>query len=142
MQARVERIRFTVSNDPTPDLHHYEQVRSDSPDRAKAQARLQAYENGDWRPVGIQARAVLVFDDFTEDTPVTYVGNEIVTPGIWGVESDADSEDFYAAATEELRILVDMLSALRLDRGDNLDWTGLENFLGDRVRSSSQGATS
>ncbi len=71
----------------------------------RAEARMEAFENGEWRWIGVQARArVLV--------PIggnSFAAYEFTSPGVWGTESDSDEAHLNEIYEEEQASLRDHL---------------------------------
>ena len=62
--------------------------------------RLQAYYQGDWHMIGVQAKAY-----FLIPLDGHHVVQTLSSPGLWGIESDSDEDyldDVYAAECAQL----------------------------------------
>jgi hypothetical protein len=81
---------------------------------AQAKARMEAWENGEWNWIGVQARVRIM-------VPVggnSFACYELTSPGLWSIESDI-GEDYLAEVYEEqkaeleahLRIIGEALTA-------------------------------
>lgn len=71
--------------------------------QAEDQARLDAFYEGDWRFVGVRAKAIIVI--VRHNTATRY---ELASPGLWGIESDSE-EDYFA------EVLGDECNTLKAD---------------------------
>ena len=78
--------------------------------RREDQERLDAWRRGDWHFVGIRAKAQINLPYGTN--PDCWITSEIVSPGLWAVESDAGDNYFRQVFEEEKAILLDMLVSL------------------------------
>lgn len=73
------------------------------------QERLDAYNRDEWSLIGIRAQVEIAIP--LRESGVCVI-QEIISPGLWGIESDSDAaylDDVYA---QECDILTDMLTAL------------------------------
>jgi hypothetical protein len=69
--------------------------------------RLDAFRDGSWHMVGIQAAATVLIplgDHFVAQT--------VISPGLFGIESDSDEDHFDAVFAEECASLAAMLAAI------------------------------
>lgn len=64
-----------------------------------------------WHFVGIQARATIKIPYGTN--PDCWINSKMLSPGLWGIESDSGDEYFQEVYQEEREILIDMLASLK-----------------------------
>jgi hypothetical protein len=79
--------------------------------RTQDQARLDAWRNGEWHFVGIRARAIVKIPYGIN--PQCWITSELLSPGLWGIESDSGDEYFQQVYQEEREILIGMLASLK-----------------------------
>ena len=79
--------------------------------RTEDQARLDAWRNGEWHFVGIRARATIKIPHGIN--PHCWITSELLSPGLWGIESDSGDEYFLQVYQEEREVLIGMLASLR-----------------------------
>jgi hypothetical protein len=75
------------------------------------QARLDAWRNGEWHFVGVRARAAIKVPHGIN--PQCWITSELLSPGLWGIESDSSHEYFLQVYQEEREILIGMLALLK-----------------------------
>jgi hypothetical protein len=73
----------------------------------KANARMDAWKNDEWRYVCVRAKAVI--EVVQDETAVAY---EFLSPGLWGVESDSDEEYLKSVFNDECEILKNDLALI------------------------------
>jgi hypothetical protein len=96
LSAELQAIRVVVERDPDPDTSYLEQ------DEFKE--RLAAYKRGEFDFVGVRAEAEVRIRDTDQ---------MLASAGLWGIESDADSEDeIVDIAIEEWTQLRKVLKAI------------------------------
>lgn len=91
-KINLAKIRVLVVPDTDPDTSYLEQEGFEE--------RLAQYQNGDFYFVGVRAEAEVEIDGTTQT---------IVSPGLWGVESDMDKIEFDSTAGEEWDALREIL---------------------------------
>jgi hypothetical protein len=69
--------------------------------------RMNSFMRGDWWFIGVRAKAII--EIVQSGTAVTY---ELVSPGLWGVESDSDKEYLKSVFEDECEILKDGLEMI------------------------------
>jgi hypothetical protein len=79
--------------------------------RTADQARLDAWRNGEWHFLGVRARATIKVPHGIN--PHCWITSELLSPGLWGIESDNGDEYFLQVYREEREILIAMLASLR-----------------------------
>jgi hypothetical protein len=62
--------------------------------------RLRGFQGGDWHFIGVRAKAVI--EVVQAGTAVAY---ELLSPGLWGIESDSDEEYIKSVFEDECEIL-------------------------------------
>jgi len=102
MQYRMSDTARAVLNietrehlDDTPDVSYL--------DQEEFADRRDDYRRGDFHFIGIDARAELIVDHVTQ---------EIVSGGLWGIESDSGEDHLREIAGEELASLASILRTL------------------------------
>ena len=79
--------------------------------RRQDEARLKAWRNDEWHFVGIRARATIKIPHGSN--PECWITTELVSPGLWGIESDSGAEYFEQVYQDERQILLGMLDSLK-----------------------------
>jgi hypothetical protein len=79
--------------------------------REQDEARLQAWRNDEWYFVGIRARATIKIP--YGGNPECWITAELLSPGLWGIESDSGEEYFEQVYRDERDILLGMLDNLK-----------------------------
>jgi hypothetical protein len=82
------------------------------------EARLDAWRKGQWHFVGIRAKATIKFP--YGDNPDCWITSELLSPGLWSVESDSGDEYFRQVYEDERAILRGMLDSLKPPNHDRL----------------------
>jgi hypothetical protein len=96
MTVRRESFRRLVSIDEFPDTSWLD----DEP-------RLEAFQDGTWHMIGIQAAAT-----FLIPLGGHFVVQTVESPGLWGIESDSDEAYLDEVYAEECGNLAEMLKTL------------------------------
>ena len=97
----------TFDQDPSPLDYLFQ-----DPDyRAQDQARLDAWRDGQWHFIGVRARATIKIPHGINAR--CWITSELLSPGLWGIESDSGDEYFLRVYQEEREILIDMLTSLK-----------------------------
>jgi hypothetical protein len=96
--------------------------------KARMDERRARFDRGEWWLIGVRATAQLHWAE--DEGHYSISGPRIKTPGIWGIESDADGylDEVYH---EELSILRDMLKAMGFS-DDDID----EHLTKEEIRTS------
>lgn len=76
---------------------------------AKAQARMDAWERGDWYYVGVRAKAEIKVPHGRDH----WILSTMRSPGIWGIESDSGADYMAEVFGDENVTLLEMLDSLR-----------------------------
>ena len=106
--AEIE-IEMLTSYDPHSDPRDY--LFQDPDYREQDQARLDAWRKDEWRFVGIRARATIKIPHGTN--PDCWITSELLSPGLWGIESDSEDPYFQEVYQDEREILIAMLASLK-----------------------------
>jgi hypothetical protein len=80
--------------------------------RRQDEARLEAWRNDEWHFLGIRARAHIKIP--YGSNPDCWMTSELLSPGLWGIESDSGDAYFQQIYQEERSILIDMLASLKI----------------------------
>ena len=108
MTVRAADIERVEEPDPHPDLSWLEPDANPADAEANAE-RLAAYRAGEWRCIGIRARAA-----FLIGLGRAAMIQTIESPGLWGIESDSDPDYLDEVFAEEARTLRGILSELNV----------------------------
>lgn len=73
-----------------------------------ADARMRAWECGEWRYVGVRAKAEIKIPHGHD-----WIVSHISSPGLWGIESDSDESYLNEVYEEEKATLLGMLESLK-----------------------------
>jgi hypothetical protein len=79
--------------------------------REEDELRLKAWRTDEWHFVGIRAKAVIKIPHGTN--PECWITSELLSPGLWGIESDSDGWYFDQVYQDERDILLSMLASLK-----------------------------
>ena len=122
--TRALEIDFEIVVQDDPDSHPDDYLFQDPRYCEEDNARLSAWRNGDWYFVGTRAKAIIKFPNGSN--PDCWTTSELVSPGLWGIESDSGHEYFREVYEDERKVLVGMLASLK-----TYDITRLENTVSD-----------
>jgi len=102
---RVENLEFVVEADEDANPEDY--LFQDPEYREQDQERLDAFNRGDWRMVGVRA-----------EVEITIAGTvqTIRTPGVWAVESDSGQSYFNDLGTQEYAELLAILAEIGIPK--------------------------
>ena len=106
MTVRADDIERIEEPDPHPDLSWLEPDANPADAEANAE-RLAAWRAGEWRCIGIRARAA-----FLIDLGQAALVQTVESPGLWGIESDGDPEYLDRVFAEEAETLRGILAKL------------------------------
>ena len=106
--AEIE-IEMVTSHDPDSDPGDY--LFQDPDYREQDQARLDAWRNDEWRFLGIRAKATIKIPHGSN--PDCWITSELLSPGLWGIESDSGDPYFQKVYQDEREILIAMLASLK-----------------------------
>lgn len=79
--------------------------------REEDEARLKAWRDDEWHFIGIRARAIINIPYGTN--PRCWITSELLSPGLWGIESDSRDNYFEQVYQEERQILLEILTNLK-----------------------------
>lgn len=77
-------------------------------EQAKAEQRMRDFNDGEWRFVGVIARATIKIPYGAD-----FIVSTLDSPGLWGVESDSGDDYLNEAFGDERATLLEMLESLR-----------------------------
>jgi hypothetical protein len=103
-------VEMVIQHDP--DSHPKDYLFQDPSYCEQDGARLNAWCRGDWSFVGIRAKAIIKFP--YGSNPDCWTTSELLSPGLWSIESDSGDEFFREVYEEERKILGGMLAGLKL----------------------------
>ena len=106
--AEIE-IEMVTSHDPDADPRDY--LFQDPDYREQDQARLDAWRNDEWYFLGIRAKATIKIPHGSN--PDCWIASELLSPGLWGIESDSGDPYFREVYREEREILIGLLASLK-----------------------------
>ena len=93
------------------DAHPLDYLFQDPDYRQQDEARLAAWRKDEWHFLGIRARATIKIPHGTN--PECWITAELLSPGLWGIESDSGDDYFRQVYQEERDILTAMLASLK-----------------------------
>lgn len=99
--VKVRELQIVYAYDQESDPNDY--LFQDPDYKEEDQARLDAFNSGDWHMLGILVRAELV---------VNGVPQTIQSPGLWAIESDSGNDYLNEVAGDEYEQLLEILSQL------------------------------
>lgn len=106
--AEIE-IDMVQTYDPDTDPHDYLFQHPDYTEQD--QARLAAWRNDEWSFVGVRAQATIKTPYGIN--PKCWISTTLMSPGLWGVESDSSEDYFQEVYRQEREILIAMLASLK-----------------------------
>jgi hypothetical protein len=78
--------------------------------RAQDEARLKAWQSGEWDFIGVRAKATIKIPFGTNAE--CWITSAMLSPGLWGIESDSGDDYLQEVYSEEKAILLGMLQDL------------------------------
>ena len=93
------------------DAHPLDYLFQDQAYRAQDEARLAAWRRDEWHFLGIHARALIKIPYGAN--PESWITAELMSPGLWGIESDSGEDYLRQVYQEEREILTAMLASLK-----------------------------
>jgi hypothetical protein len=114
--TRTAEVEINMLTSFDQDASPLDYLFQDPDYRTQDQARLDAWRNGEWHFVGICARATLKVPYGVN--PQCWITSELLSPGLWGIESDSGDEYFLQVYQEEREILIGMLASLKSFKTD------------------------
>ncbi len=109
--TRCAEIEIDMVETYDQDAHPLDYLFQDPDYRQQDEARLAAWRNEDWHFVGIRARATIKLPHGSN--PECWTTSELLSPGLWGIESDSGDDYFRQVFDEEREILIGMLASLK-----------------------------
>ena len=109
--TRTAEIDIEMVTTYDQHAHPLDYLFQDPDYRAEDEAELTAWRNGEWHFVGIRARAVIKIPYGIN--PECWITSELLSPGLWGIESDSGDEYFQEVYQEERTELIAMLASLK-----------------------------
>jgi hypothetical protein len=109
--TRTAEVEIDMLTTFDQDANPLDYLFQDPDYRAEDQARLDAWRKGEWHFIGVRARATIKVPHGIN--PQCWITSELLSPGLWGIESDSGDEYFLQVCQEEREILIDMLASLR-----------------------------
>jgi hypothetical protein len=106
--AHIEIEKVTVYDQDAQPLDYLFQ---DPAYREPDEARLKAWRNDEWHFVGIRARATIKIPHGSNLE--CWITTELVSPGLWGIESDSGADYFEQVYQDQRQILLGMLATLK-----------------------------
>jgi hypothetical protein len=108
--TRAPEIHFdmVIEHDPESDPKDY--LFQDPLYCEQDEARFNAWRKGDWHFVGVRAKATIKFPYGANSDSWTTA--ELLSPGLWGVESDSGDQYLREVYQDEREILAGMLDSL------------------------------
>jgi hypothetical protein len=110
--TRAAHIDLEMVIEQDPESRPTDYLFQDPQYRREDEARLAAWRNDDWFFVGVRAKATIKFP--YGDNPDCWITSELLSPGLWAIESDSSEEYFREVYQEERAILIDMLASLKI----------------------------
>jgi hypothetical protein len=107
---RNAEIDFEMVVEHDPQSHPRDYLFQDPEYCEQDEARLNAWRKGDWHFVSVRAKATIKLPHGSN--PDCWITSELLSPGLWSVESDSGDEFFQEVYREERAILAGMLDSL------------------------------
>lgn len=109
--TRLAEVEINMLTTYDPDKQPFDYLFQDPDYRAEDEARLTAWRRDEWHFVGIRARAIIKIPYGTN--PQCWITSELLSPGLWGIESDSGDEYFQQVYQEECQIIMTMLTSMK-----------------------------
>jgi dipeptidase len=109
--TRPAQIEIAMMIDADHDANPNDYLFQDQNYQQEDQRRLEAWRNGDWHFIGIRAKAQIKIPYGTN--PDCWIISKLLSPGLWGVESDSGEAYVQQVYQDERDILLDMLTSLK-----------------------------
>jgi hypothetical protein len=109
--TRTAEIEIEMVKTYDPDAQPLDYLFQDPEYHEQDQARLKAWRDDEWHFVGIRAKATIKIPH--SSNPECWITSELLSPGLWGVESDSDDQYFQQVYQDERDILLAMLATLK-----------------------------
>ena len=108
---RAAEIHFLMVVEHDPISHPKDYLFQDPSYRDEDEARLNAWRNDEWHFIGVRAKAIIKFPYGTN--PDCWATSELLSPGLWSIETDSGDEFFREVYEEERELLAAMLTSLK-----------------------------
>ncbi len=109
--TRTAEIEIDMVETYDQDAHPLDYLFQDPNYRRQDEARLAAWRNDEWHFLGIRARATIRIPYGIN--PDCWITSEVLSPGLWGIESDSGDPYFEEVYREERAVLIAMLASLK-----------------------------
>jgi hypothetical protein len=109
--TRLAEVEIDMVAAYDQDAHPLDYLFQDPDYSEEDEARLKAWRRDEWHFVGIRARATIKIPYGTN--PQCWITSELLSPGLWGIESDSGDQYFQEVYQEEREILTTMLATLK-----------------------------
>jgi hypothetical protein len=109
--TRHAEIEIDMIETYDPESSPLDYLFQDPDYRRQDEDRLAAWRIGEWHFVGIRARAKI--DIPYGSNPQCWITAELLSPGLWGIESDSGDAYLQEVSREERNILIEMLASLQ-----------------------------
>lgn len=108
--TRPAEIDFEMLLEHDQDAHPLDYLFQDPDYRQQDEDRLKAWRDDQWHFVGVRAKAILKIPHGLN--PDCWITSSLLSPGLWGIESDSGGAYFEEVYEEEREILAGMLDSL------------------------------
>jgi hypothetical protein len=109
--TRTAEIEIEMITSYDQDAQPLDYLFQDPDYRARDQARLDAWRNDEWHFVGIRAKATIKIPHGSN--PDCWITSELLSPGLWGIESHSGDQYFQEVCQDEREILIAMIASLK-----------------------------
>ena len=109
--TRTAEIEIEMVTTYDQDAQPLDYLFQDPDYREQDDARLKAWRNEEWHFVGIRAKATIKIPNGSN--PDCWITSELLSPGLWGIESDSGDCYFEEVYQDERDILLAMLTSLK-----------------------------
>ena len=109
--TRTAQIEIAMMIDADHDANPNDYLFQDPDYQQEDQRRFKAWQDGDWHFIGVRAKAQIKIPYGTN--PECWIISQMLSPGLWGVESDSGDAYVQQVYQEERDILLDMLTSLK-----------------------------
>lgn len=109
--TRTAEVEIEMLTTYDQDAHPLDYLFQDPDYREHDDARLKAWRNDEWHFLGIRAKATIKIPHGTN--PECWITSELLSPGLWGIESDSDDAYLQQVYHDEREILTGMLASLK-----------------------------